>query len=121
MPASPGPVWSGGGGSPSHDRTLSPDADGLLNKAGDHDSSAKTAVKTPASSFLLAARWMLSSANPRSETYTHKSTPVIAIFLKKFLYSNKPACFHSLGVVFITSIFPLSGHHNVFTISAKVS
>lgn len=82
MPASLGPVWCGGGGSSSHDRTLSPDADGLLNKAGDHDSSAKTAVKkTPASSVLLAARWMLSSANPRSETHTHKSTPVIAIFL----------------------------------------
>lgn len=116
MPASLGPVWSGGGGSSSHDGTLSPDADGLLNKAGDHDSSAKTAAKTAASSFLLAACWMLSSANPRSETYTHKSTPVIEIF-----FFNKPACFHSLGVVFITSIFPPSGHHNVFTISAKVS
>lgn len=80
MPASLGPVWSGGGGSSSHDGTLSPDADGLLNKAGDHDSSAKTAAKTAASSFLVAARCMLSSANPRSETYAHKSTPVIEVF-----------------------------------------
>lgn len=42
-------------------------SNGGSTDAGDHDSSTGTAVKAAASSFLLAAHWMLSSANPHPE------------------------------------------------------